>query len=225
MGFSAFQAKADIVLSEVIVDFVDSKEVRKDIVVQNIGNKKVFVAVQPYQIEDPVKDKSKRIPLKDPRKSTLVATPNRMILKPKQKRNLRIIVSKRNPEKDMVYRVRVVPKVGKLAMEGEVEGNAKQTGVKVLVGYDVLVMVRPPVIKQDYSISRLGNKLFYENKGNTNFLIREIQQCDNFEEQTNCEKVNGPRVYAGAKGEMTLKRNATAKIFLKFHDVTAANMY
>lgn len=62
-------AKADIVLSEVIVDFIDQKDVRKDIVVQNVSNKKVFVAVQPFQIADPVKDKSERIPLKDPRNS------------------------------------------------------------------------------------------------------------------------------------------------------------
>jgi P pilus assembly chaperone PapD len=225
LGFLPFSVVAEISLSDIILDFKNPKEIRKDITVSNIGKSKTFVAVDPFQVKNPGADKVERIAFKDPRKAPLIITPGKLILNPKQKRNLRFLVNKRLDKTEQIFRVRVVPKSGKLKMEKDVKEGEKATGVKILVGYDVLVIVRPKNIVSLYKIERKGKELKLQNTGNTNFLLVEYLQCDDFEEQKNCERIKGPRIYAGTSKKINLARNAPVQLIIKNHVSSKIEIY
>lgn len=185
----------------------------------------MYVAVQPYEIENPGEDPIKRKKLDDPRKSPLVVTPNKFVLEPGQKRILRFLRLDKDPKQERIFRVRVEPKLGKVSLKGKREGSEKITGVKVLVGYDVLVMLRPNKKTKDISIKRTGRKLIMENSGNINYLVREVQQCEDFDSQKNCKNLKGPRVYPGKREVLKLAKDAPAKVFVKSLDENSVQIY
>lgn len=223
--FFSTQIYADIVLSEVILDFKDKQTIRKDVTVENVGSEKKYIAVETAVITNPGLDPVVRKKVKNPLEANLVVTPNKLILAPKQKRNLRFIIKSKPATSDEIYRVRVVPKLGKVSLKGKGKKDNKKTGVKVVVGYDVLVMNRPTVPKTSYQIKRIGNKLTITNNGNTNFLIRSITQCDDEERKKGCEKSSGFRMYAGRTRDFSLNKKTTAEVALKFFNNNKIELY
>ncbi|MEM7020263.1 MAG: hypothetical protein AAF512_23340, partial [Pseudomonadota bacterium] len=106
-------------------------------------------------------------------------------------------------EKDLIYRVHIMPQVGEI--------EAEAMAVKVVVGYDVLVIVRPPDAKPDVQVKRDGPKIEFTNHGNSNVLLNRIRQCN--EEQSDCVEIKGNRLYAGESWELELPRDKPVEVY------------
>jgi P pilus assembly chaperone PapD len=188
-------AAADMVISQVIVDFVSPAKRRADIEILNRGRERMYIVVQPSQIVNPGQGSQSRVRIVDPGKHGLLVSPLRMILEPGQRRIVRFAALTAPKGKDRIYRVTIKPVVGKL--------KSKRTAVKIVVGYDLLVIQRPAKAKAKLSGSRSGKYLVVTNNGNTNALLLEGKQCPRGSKR--CAQLPARRVYPGATVRIKLR--------------------
>ena len=116
-------------------------------------------------------------------------TPGKMVLPPSARKLMRFLLLGPQPEKDKIYRIVVKP-----VIQG-VEGQKQRMALKVLVGYEALVIVRPVGAKIELTGERKGNSLTLVNRGNTNANIQSGEQCD--VTGANCKEINVTRIYSG----------------------------
>lgn len=192
--FAASSAQGGMVLSEVIVDFQPGKPTHEDIEVWNDGPDRIYVVVDPAEIDNPGTTQERRVSNPDPAVSGLLATPQRLVLEPDQRRVIRISAVSPRRAVDRIYRVTVKPVAGPI--------SADASALKVLVGYDVLVLYRPQVPSGDVTASRIGRTLTIRNQSNTARELFGGKQCDTGGQ--NCKDLPAKRVYAGATWEQTL---------------------
>lgn len=197
-------AHADLILSQLVVDLTPGDNSRSDIEVWNNGKDRAFVAVDPREIIGPGTPGESSRTDPDPEKLGLLVSPARMILEPGQRKLLRI-ASIAPSDRERVYRVTVKPVVGQL--------SAETTGIKVLVGYDVLVLVRPGQVRAHVTASRSGNQVTLNNDGNVSVELVDGKQCD--PSMKSCEPLPGGRLYADAKKIVAVAPDRRAQYRLK----------
>ena len=192
-------ACAELVLSRMIVELTPAEFQRSDIELWNNGPDRAFVEIDPREIIAPgtPAQSSRKDP--DPEKLGLLVSPERIILEPGQRRLLRI-ASLGTSDRERVYRVTVKPVVGELA--------SQTSGLKLLVGYDVLVLVRPARAMPHVSASRSGPQLSLKNDGNVSVELVDGRACD--QSMHNCSDLPAARLYAGA--EKTVNVEGASKI-------------
>lgn len=105
-------ANADLILSEVIVDFGPDKPAREDIEAWNNGTERIYIVAQPAEILAAGTSGERRVEAADPSQSGLLVTPRRMVLEPGERRLVRIAALSNRPEHDRIYRVTIKPVVG-----------------------------------------------------------------------------------------------------------------
>ena len=198
------RANAEISLSQIIVDLAPTDPLTRDVEVSNIGTDTAYVEVTVFQITNPGQYPMTREGAKNPAELGLVATPTKLVLGPDSRRLIRLILLNPADEKERVWRVTVVPKVGELSDE--------RTGVKVIVGYEILVFQRPKVMNFNLKLERQGKVLVASNLGNTNVLIPTITQCS---APTACLKATGTRIYPGRSEKIALPADAAVDILLQ----------
>ena len=181
-------ASAELLLSQLVVELAPGEGSRSDVEVLNSGPDRIFVSVEPREILNPgtASESSRSDP--DPERLGLLAGPARMILEPGQRKLLRVASIVGSP-RERVYRVTVKPVVGKLASEG--------SGLKLLVGYDMLVIVRPPELKPHVSATRVDGRLILRNDGNVSVELDDGRWCDGATKS--CQTLPGGRLYVGAQ--------------------------
>lgn len=205
LGFGAGAANAEIVLSQVIVDLRPDQPPREDVEIWNSSKERVYVLAEPAEIVAAGLGNQTRVVEPDPEKLGILVTPNRLILEPGQRRLLRVaIIGERGP-RDRIYRVTVKPVLG------EVSGN--ETALKVLLGYDMLVIARPTLPTTEISATREGSSLVLRNSGNTNIELFDGQQCDS--NGANCAELPAKRLYSGASWRQDLKRATPVEYSVK----------
>jgi P pilus assembly chaperone PapD len=182
-------ARADIVLSQLIVDLQSGKHNREDVEIWNNGPERAFVAVEPREIIDPGQTSQSSRQDPDPQKLGLLVAPARMILEPGQRKLMRIASIAPDSGHERVYRVTVKPVAGRL--------SSADSGLKVLVGYDALVLVRPAAEQASVAGTRTGNTLTLRNDGNISVERVRGRQCDSGGKS--CRDLPGKRLYAGAR--------------------------
>lgn len=177
--------RADMVLSDVIVAFAPG-EVRKEIVVTNTGEETLFVSADLAEIIDAGSPDEERVVNTDPELAGMIVSPTRIVVQPGQRKTLRIAYIGDMPAEDRVYRLLVKPAVGDI--------DAQETMLRVLIGYDVLVVVQPeePAFNLDWN--REGSVFTVTNTGNTNALLYEGRLCPG---SGDCVEVQGRRIYPG----------------------------
>lgn len=197
-------AQADLKLSQLIVELQQGNKTRDDIEVWNDGPERAFIAVEPREIIHPGTSvqTDRRDP--DPEKLGLLVSPARLILEPGQRRLLRVAALTPSAQQERVYRVTVKPVAGEL--------KASASGIKVLVGYDVLVLVRPSAPSIGVSASREGGELILRNGGNASVELVDGQQCN---VQKQCSPLGGKRLYAGASWTIHLLPGRSAEFMVK----------
>ncbi len=183
------QAQAGIVLSQVIVDLKPADPPTQDIEVWNSGTERSYVVAEPAEVIAPGQGDEHRVSNPDPSVSGLLVTPQRMILEPGQRRLLRVSAVLPRGDKDRVYRVVVKPVAG--------EVTATATALKLLIGYDVLVIYRPASPVGEVTAERSASTITFTNTGNTNVEMFEGKQCD--AAGANCKDLPATRLYPGAK--------------------------
>jgi P pilus assembly chaperone PapD len=211
----AAPANADIVLSELVVELQPGKAVREDVEVWNNGKERTYVAVEPAEVLNPGTPLEKRQQEADPEKRGLLISPMRMILEPGQRKLLRVATIGAAPSRERDYRVVVKPVVGQI--------EAKQSGLKLLIGYEMLVMVRPAAPVQKISASRAGTGLTFRNEGNVSVEIFDGRQCD--QARKNCAELPGKRLYPGAEWTVKLPSSSPAEYSVKGPDRTDRKTY
>ena len=187
-------ARAEMVLSQVIVDLLPGKPPREDIEVWNDGDERMYVLAEPFEILSPGTPAEARRPVSDPEQAGLLVSPLRLVLEPGERRAIRIAAIGARPAADRVYRVTIKPVAGTV--------TAEATALKVFVGYDTLVLVRPEQITGDVEGARSGRSLALRNTGNTAQELFDGRQCD--AAGNDCRELPAKRLYPGASWEQQL---------------------
>jgi P pilus assembly chaperone PapD len=193
-------ASAEIVLSQLVVDIAPGKAARGDIEVWNNDKERAYVVVEPSEVLQPGTPAERRVAERNPEKLGLLVTPARMILEPGQRKLLRISPIGGFPQRERVYRVTVKPTVG------SVETNV--TGLKLLIGYDVLVLLRPGGAPGHLTGRRDGNQLVIRNDGGTSVELSAGKACKG---KTDCRELPAKRLYAGAEWRVDVPAGATVE--------------
>ena len=211
MSFNAFSNQ--ILLDNVIVNFDNNNKTKEDIFVRNISEKDTYVKIIVTEIINAGKENQEKIEHKNPKKSGIFVTPNKLILTPKGEINdhqaIRIANINKELKEDRIYRIQVLPVIN------DFEKKEKGMGVKMLMGYEILTLIQPnnPIMKYDYEIK--NKQLIFNNTGNSNILLHNGEQCDSNNE--NCKKIKDKRVYAGTSFTFNLPyNNNEVKFYLKF---------
>ena len=200
LGCLAPAARAEIVLSQVIVDMKPGSSEFQDIEVYNDGDERLFVAAEPARILNPGQVNETRVSEPDPSAFGLLVSPQRLVLEPGQRRVVRVAALGGRAATDKVYRVAIKPVAGEL--------SAAATALKVLVGYDVLVLLRPAAVAGEVTAVRQGRKITFHNGSNTAQEIYNGRQCVAGQP---CVALPAKRVYAGADWCIALPDDAPAE--------------
>ena len=187
-GLGAQPAAANLVLSQVVVDLTPAGPPRADVEAWNTGAERMYVVAEPASIVDPGTPAERRVASADPAESGLLVTPQKMILEPGERKLIRIAAVAPRAARDRVYRVTVKPVAG--------EVSAAASALKVLVGYDMLVIVRPATMTGEVSARRDGGTLVLTNAGTTSVEMYDGQQCG--AGGGDCRTLPSRRLYAGA---------------------------
>ncbi len=197
-------AQADLKLSQLIVELGEGSKA-SDIELWNDSPERTFVAIEPREIvaAGTAAQSDRHDP--DPQKLGLLASPSRVILEPGQRRLLRVAALNPPSERERVYRVTVKPVVGPL------QSNA--SGIKIMVGYDILVLVRPARAMGSLVSSRHNGQVVVRNDGNSSVELIDGRQCD--AQRKSCSAISGKRLYAGASWTVPVLPDKTAEFTVK----------
>jgi len=187
-------AQAEMVLSQVIVDLLPGEAPREDVEVWNDGTERLYVLAEPFEIRGAGTTSEERVRAVLPDEAGILVSPQRLVLEPGERRIIRISAIGERPRTDRVYRVAIRPVAGAV--------SADVSALKVFVGYDALVIVRPDQITNDIEVERSGRTLVLHNVGNTAQEFFDGQQCD--AEGRRCQSLPAKRLYAGATWEQAL---------------------
>lgn len=207
-------AAATMSVSQVIVEFSKPGQRRADVEVQNRGRERMYVLVSPAMIANPGTSSERRVKVADPGKLGLLVTPQRMILEPGQRKLVRFAMLAPPQGKDRIFRVTIKPVVGKL--------RTRQTAVKIVVGYDLLVMQRPTKAQATVTGQRKGRWLTVRNTGNTNALLFDGKQCRGTK---NCKRLPARRIYAGASWKVKLPRSGPVNFLVRVGNRTTKKSF
>jgi P pilus assembly chaperone PapD len=190
----ASAARAEMVLSQVIVDLLPGKPPREDIEVWNDGTERMYVLAEPFEIQSPGTPAEQRIPARIPEESGVLVSPQRLVIEPGERRTIRVAAIGERPASDRIYRVAIRPVAGAV--------TAEESALKLFVGYDTLVLVRPERFTGDVEAVRSGRSLTLRNTGNTAQELFDGQQCDSA--GGDCRALPSKRLYPGATWEQIL---------------------
>lgn len=190
-------AHANILLSRVLIDIGPGADTAQNIEITNDGNEVAYVVVEPSEVISPGLPQEKRVAIVDPGVGGLLVSPQRLILQPQERKVIRIAaIAPRGPA-ERIYRVIVKPVSGPV--------TAQVSALKLLVGYDALVVFRPVAPVGKLVGSRSGNILTLRNDGNTNVEIFEGKQCNG---PKACTDLPSKRIYAGQSWQQELGGSA-----------------
>jgi P pilus assembly chaperone PapD len=196
LSLAASPAAAELIVGQLIVEFRPGSPRASDIEIFNNSDERAYALVEPREILNPGTAAERHFTSPDPAKLGLITSPARFILEPRQRRTLRIAQIGAAVDRERVYRVTVKPVTGEVASD--------ESGLKLMVGYDLLILVRPTLVKNDVKISRTGPDLTIINRGNASVELAEGKQCDLAGK--NCRSLPSKRLYAGASWKQTLPR-------------------
>lgn len=201
----AAPASAELAVSQLVVELKPGASRTADIEIYNDSDERSFVSVEPREIVDVGLDQEKARFAPDPEQLGLLVTPRRLVIEPHQRRRLRIATIGPVPARERVYRVTIKP------VSGNVTGEV--SGLKLLIGYDLLVLVRPTATKPMLDVVRTGKALKIVNRGNASVELADGKQCD--EAGNNCQKLPGKRLYAGASWQQSLPTSTTGQYHVR----------
>ncbi len=199
-------ATAQLSVNRSVIEFSPDKLVQ-DIEVKNNGDFKIYLDLNAAEIINPESENPGRVELTDPRTAAVLVSPKQILLPPGQRKRVRVILRESATNKDRVFRLSVKPYTGKVKLDND-GGNKKASAIKVLVGYDLLLLSRPQNANADLKVKRTNNSIEFANNGNTNVLLRKIVQCGSSE--SDCVEIQPNRLYAGETYRVALPKSGPA---------------
>lgn len=201
-GIAASPASAQIAVNRSIIEFTPDARVQ-DVEIVNTGDVRLYLDLAPAEILDPESVEPKRVELDDPRTAAVVVSPRQLLLPPGQRKRVRVILRDDSLDTERVFRLSVKPYTGKVKLQGGSEGE-KASAIKVLVGYDLLLLARPQSLDPRVLVTRTNDEIEFRNAGNTNVLLRKITQCD--ADGSDCVEINPNRLYVGETYKVSLPK-------------------
>ena len=165
IGLLPHPAIANMVLSNAIVHFEPGAPARQDVEITNVGAEPMYVQIEPKVVLQPGTDAEHREPITDPREHGLLVTPNRLVIAPGASRSIRLVNMQPQAESERIFRITAKPVAG--------EFEAKTSGLKVLIGYEVLAIAYPAQPQPKLVVERTGKSLLVRNTGNTNVFLQQ----------------------------------------------------
>jgi P pilus assembly chaperone PapD len=184
---------SSISVGNVIVDF--NKDKQRNYIDVSVSNKSAddetaYVKVSVYEIKNPGTINEQKVLVSKNDRNSIIVSPQKLIIPPHSKKNIRFIALHKNHDQDKVYRVNIAPvSGGKKIDKGQL--------IQILIAYDILVFVRPQNEDSQFKGKRNGKEITFENTGNTNILLRKAKQCSK-DDPSECKDLAGKRLYANA---------------------------
>ncbi len=191
-------AHAEFTINSAIVEFTAGGPPQQDIEIVSHSADNQYIVSEISEIIHPGASDETRQIIKEPAHSGLLVTPDKTILAGNSRKVLRFVLLKEPDAAEHIYRVAIKP-----VIKG-VNNNAT-VGLKILVGYEVLVIVRPAAPAPNFTAARHGMVLTVSNTGNTNILFQAGQQCA---APTDCKPAPVARIYPGGSEKIALPANA-----------------
>lgn len=186
-------ASAELAVSELIVEFNTPASTTRDLELFNDSPERMYLTVEPREIIKAGLPYQSDYKSPDPAVLGLLVSPRRLILEPGQRKALRITRLENDPKSERVYRITVKPVIG------GVEGD---TGLKLLVGYDLLVLSRPARAMPQLLVFKEKRNLKITNAGNASIELLQGRACSRNE--GTCRELPPKRLYPGVTWEQTL---------------------
>ncbi|WFL76163.1 hypothetical protein P7228_09130 [Altererythrobacter arenosus] len=190
-------ASAEMVLSKVILDLNGEDHRQDDIEIFNSGAERIYVVADPYEIIAPGTEQQLRKPAIDPEVSGILVSPRKLIIEPGERRIVRVAILDEQRVRERIFRLAVKPVVGDV--------TANTNALKVLIGYDALVISRPTSLVGNIESDREGRTLTIINNSNMAREFFGAVQCD--QDGVNCVKLPARRLYAGTSWSLELPYN------------------
>ncbi len=180
--------QADMSLDRSILIFDAHGTPRQDVEITNTGSENLYLETEILRVSNPGTEAETRERVLDPDAIDLLVTPARLIVPPGARRLLRVVNLGDPAEVDHIYRINVRPVVGPV--------EADTTAVKVIIAYQLLVILRPSDPQPELTWDRQGRSITFTNNGNTNVLLFNGVQCP--PDGGDCIELNAAqRLYAG----------------------------
>ncbi|WBA83437.1 fimbria/pilus periplasmic chaperone [Endozoicomonas sp. GU-1] len=187
---------AQLAIDRIIVDFNEESPNRDDVqLVNTSATETLFINIEVLEVNNPGTEEETRVITDDPAKIGLIATPNQVILPPNTRRLVRLVNLLPAEGQERIFRVNFSP----VSDELETGNNA----VKLMVGYQALIMVRPEKTVFALEGQRNGNTLTLTNNSNTNVMLNNIRQCTD-QSRDDCTRYVERRLYPGNVWSMDL---------------------
>jgi P pilus assembly chaperone PapD len=190
-GLIPSTASAEIVLSQMVAEIRAGSTRSSDIEIWNNDRERAYVVITPSEILSPGTPAEQRAQAADPEALGLLISPTRMILEPGQRKLIRITPIAATPARERVYRIEVRPTVGDL--------ETSTSGLKMLIGYDVLVLRRPKAGANKLVTRRVGDRIAVRNDAPHSVELAGGKACRT---RSDCQELPGKRLYPGAEWEV-----------------------
>ena len=191
-------ALAQISVDKVIFSFHPGQPPVQNVVVRNSGTDALGVEIEPEEVQNPGTPEEKRVPTEN-----LLASPKRISLPAGGQRTVRFLLKSPAKDKELIYRVKLNPKLQGFLPEEEQSSKSKETKIKVVTTVGLLVFALPEKPTVDIKTERIGNTVKFTNAGNTNVYIDEGKHCEDAENKQ-CKDIPAARIYAGGTATLPL---------------------
>jgi P pilus assembly chaperone PapD len=192
---------AAMIVQKSIIHYQPGDSARQDVEIQNPDKEPLYIQVEVLEVINPGADNEEKRAVANPKDAGFLVTPSRLAIQPGSSKIVRLVNLKALGDKERVFRINLKP------VAADIE--AEQTGVKILVGYQLLVLISPMSPDAALLSERKGNKLILTNNSNANVLLSRGQQCavsaTETEEGKDCVDLPVKRLYPGNKLELDLK--------------------
>lgn len=201
-------------VSDSIIVFEPGKSPRQDITVFNPDKDNMYVKVDIVEVKNPGSANEERAAITNPDDISLLITPNKMVVPPNTHKTIRLVNVKPPGNTDRIFRATITPVAGEL--------TAKQSGIKLLIAYGLLIIVQPENPAADLKVTRTGTTIHFKNTGNTNTVLTKGKQCPAQQTRNKdknkdkpCLELKSKRLYAGNEWTLKLPLNGPVEYTLK----------
>jgi len=194
-------------IDRAIVDFLPD-QARQDVKVINDGDENLYVQIDVLEVSNPGTEEETRTKITDPDSISLLVTPAKMVVPPNSSKLLRMVNLDENLNEEKIFRVNVTPILPPLSENDD-------TQVRLVVAYQVLVLVAPENPKYELESARQGKTLTLKNTGNSYVMMNEGLQCTKPEDETSCQKIPARRLYPGNEAVIDLPLDQAVELSLQ----------
>jgi P pilus assembly chaperone PapD len=211
-------AFAGISVSDAIVDFAPGSRPVRDILVRNHDKHPAYIEITARKILNPGLQPEQAEPL-DKKSTDMIISPQKAVIPPGGRKTIRVVSRHGTVDRDVIYRATITP------VNVPDKPNAK-IGVKIVVAYGLLIIVRPAKPTPKLDARRTGKTLAFTNAGNTNIELLTGKQCPpGVTDESKCQKLSGERLYAGLSTTVSLPFDAPVEFTYRVAGENFAERY